>query len=325
MSYQETLNLPKTSFSMKADLAQKEPKLLEAWEKNGLYQAIRAQAKGKPEFTLHDGPPYANGNIHIGHALNKILKDMIVKFKTMQGFDSLYVPGWDCHGLPIEHQLLKEMKAHKSQVERVDFRRKAHEYAMKYVALQRDQFKRLGVFGEWDKPYLTLTPEYEYWILHSLEQLNQKGYIYRGLKPVNWCASCETALAEAEVEYENHTSPSVYVKFPVSNPEGVPCDLKGKELFLLVWTTTPWTLLANVAVAIHPEYEYSFVETGDSVLILEKTLAEKVLAKGGIQKFKVIKQCRGKDLTKFIYCHPFGLREKCPVVAVDYVTREDGT
>ena len=325
MSYQETLNLPKTSFSMKADLAQKEPKLLEHWEKNGLYDAIRAQSKGKPSFTLHDGPPYANGNIHIGHALNKILKDTIVKFKTMQGFDSLYVPGWDCHGLPIEHQLLKEMKAHKSQVERVDFRHQAHDYAMKYVDIQREQFKRLGVFGEWDNPYLTLTPEYEYCILSSLARLNQKGYIYRGLKPVNWCASCETALAEAEVEYENHTSPSVYVKFFVSNPEVFQNDFKGKKLFLLVWTTTPWTLLANVAVAVHPDYEYLFVETADSVLVLEKTLSEKVLAKGGLSDVKVIKQCLGKDLLKVSYQHPFDLRKDCPVVAVDYVTREDGT
>lgn len=187
MNYRDTLNLPKTDFSMKANLAQREPIWLNDWIEKKLYQAIREKSKGKKKFILHDGPPYANGHIHIGHALNKILKDIIIKFKTMQGFDSLYVPGWDCHGLPIEHQLLKEMKVHKSQVELLDFRNKAHEYAMKYVDIQREEFKRLGIFGEWEDPYLTLDPEYEYWILKSLATLNKKNYIYRGLKPVNWC------------------------------------------------------------------------------------------------------------------------------------------
>ena len=325
MNYQDTLNLPKTSFSMKADLAQKEPKLLEHWEKSGLYKAIREKSQGKPTFVLHDGPPYANGNIHIGHALNKILKDMIVKVKTMQSFDSIYVPGWDCHGLPIEHQLLKELKTHKSKVERVSFREQAHAYALKYVDLQREQFKRLGVFGEWDHPYLTLDPSYEYWILKSLADLNSQGYLYRGLKPVNWCASCETALAEAEVEYENHVSPSVYVKFKVENPEALKHDFKGKKISLLVWTTTPWTLLANVAVAVHPSYTYLFVDTGHEILVLEKTLAQAVLLKGGIADFKILKECLGEDLRQVVYHHPFGSRHHCPVVCVDYVTREDGT
>ena len=201
MDYQKTVNLPQTDFSMKAGLAQKEPALLEKWEKEGLYAKILQKFKGKKSFILHDGPPYANGNIHIGHALNKILKDFIVKMKTMQGFDSHYIPGWDCHGLPIEHQLLKDLKKHKSEVDCVDFRKKAHDYAMKYVDIQREQFKRLGVFGDWQNPYLTLAPEYEFRILNSLARLTKDGYVYRGLKPVNWCFSCETALAEAEVEY----------------------------------------------------------------------------------------------------------------------------
>lgn len=325
MNYQDTLNLPKTDFSMKADLAQKEPKMLAQWQAEDLYGAIRKKSKGKPAFVLHDGPPYANGHIHIGHALNKILKDMIVKFKTMQGFDSLYLPGWDCHGLPIEHQLLKEMKTHKSLVERVDFRHKAHDYAMKFVDVQREEFKRLGVFGEWDKPYLTLTPSYENWILKSLAALNKKGYIYRGLKPVNWCATCETALAEAEVEYETHISPSVYAKFAVTNAQVLNEDFKGKKLFLLVWTTTPWTLLANVAVAVHPTYEYVFVDTGNEVLVMEKSLAPTVLEKGGIKDPKFLKKCPGQELTKLIYGHPFILHKNCPVVSVDYVTRDDGS
>ena len=277
MNYRDTLNLPKTDFSMRAGLAQKEPQWLKEWEEKRLYEAIREKSKDLPKFILHDGPPYANGNIHIGHALNKILKDIIVKFKTMQGFDSLYVPGWDCHGLPIEHQLLKEMKVHKSQVERVSFRKKAHDYAMKYVDIQREQFKRLGIFGQWENPYLTLDPAYEHWIVKSLAILNEKGYLYRGLKPVNWCFSCETALAEAEVEYEDHSSPSVYVKFPVENSDAIKGISTNKNLYLLVWTTTPWTLLANVAVAAHPMYDYVFVEKDDEILILEKTLSPAVL------------------------------------------------
>jgi len=208
MNYQKTLNLPKTEFSMRAELAKKEPQWLTLWENNQLHAAIREARAGCEPYVLHDGPPYANGNIHIGHALNKILKDIIVKMKTMQGYDALYVPGWDCHGLPIEHQLFKELKKSKSEVDTVDFRRKAHDYAMKYVDIQREQFKRLGVLGQWEKPYLTLSPEYEYWILESFSRLVKDGYIYRGLKPVNWCPNCETALAEAEVEYEDHTSPS---------------------------------------------------------------------------------------------------------------------
>ncbi len=322
--YQKTLNLPKTDFSMKAGLAQKEPLMLEDWSNKQVYTKIRQKSQGRKSFILHDGPPYANGNIHIGHALNKILKDMIVRYKTMQGFDSLYVPGWDCHGLPIEHQLLKDLKTTKAEVECVPFRKKAHEYAMKYVGIQRDEFKRLGIFAEWENPYLTLASEYEYWILKSLAELNKKGYVYRRLKPVNWCFSCETALAEAEVEYENHTSPTVYVKFPVNNPEvlGLP---KGKKVSLLVWTTTPWTLLANVAVAAHANFHYAAVDIGSEVLIMEKSLSVSVLEKAGITSSKIIQDIPGKDLAKLVYTHVFGKKENCPVVNVDYVTKEDGT
>ncbi|MBF0619018.1 MAG: isoleucine--tRNA ligase [Candidatus Omnitrophica bacterium] len=323
MDYQKTLNLPKTDFSMKAGLAQKEPAMLASWEKDGLYQKIRIASAGRKAFILHDGPPYANGNIHIGHALNKILKDIIIKYKTMQGFDSIYIPGWDCHGLPIEHALLKDMKARKADVSCLDVRKKAYDYAMKYVGIQRDQFKRLGVMGEWDNPYLTLTPEYEYWILKSLAGLTEKGYVYRSLKPVNWCFDCETALAEAEVEYENHTSPTVYVRFPVNNPEvlGTP---KGKKLSLLIWTTTPWTLLANVAVAVSPVFDYIVADLGEDLVILEKTLSASVLGKAG-KDVKIIKEVKGAELTKLLYTHPFAKRADCRVVGVDYVTKEDGT
>src|SRR3989338_2305864 len=195
VNYKSTLNLPETGFPMKANLAQREPEILKKWQTMDIYSLLCAAGSGKKTFILHDGPPYANGHIHIGHALNKTLKDIIVKYKTMQGFNSYYLPGWDCHGLPIEHQLFKELKKKKGEVDTVEFRQKAHEYAMKFVGIQREEFKRLGVFGEWEKPYLTLDKDYEYWILKSLGALNKKGHLYRGLKPVNWCYQCETALA----------------------------------------------------------------------------------------------------------------------------------
>jgi len=323
--YQETLNLPETAFSMRAGLAQKEPAMLDEWKAKDVYQKIRSFSKDRPPFILHDGPPYANGNIHIGHALNKILKDIIVRMKTMQGYDAVYIPGWDCHGLPIEHQLFKQMKKRKSEVDSAAFRKQAHDYAMGYVATQREQFQRLGIFGEWHRPYLTLAPEYEYWILKSFSSLIEKGYIYRGLKPVNWCGDCETALAEAEVEYEDHTSPSVFVKFCVKNPETLVKGVKGKPLSLLIWTTTPWTLLANVAVAAHPHFEYVLADTGSEVLVIEQSLSAAVLEKGGITDAKIIGKVAGEALKALTYEHPFGVKTNCCVILTDYVTKEDGT
>ncbi|MEI7998966.1 MAG: class I tRNA ligase family protein, partial [Candidatus Omnitrophota bacterium] len=321
--YQKTLNLPKTDFAMKANLVQREPQFLAKWESDKIYQRLREKSKGKKPFILHDGPPYANGHIHIGHALNKILKDIIVRYKTMKGFDALYVPGWDCHGLPIEHQLLKDLKAKKGDFDTVVFRKKAQEYAMKFVGIQREEFKRLGIWGQWDNPYLTLAPSYEYWILKSLGTLVKKGYVYRSLKPVNWCFSCETALAEAEVEHEDHSSPTVFVRFVVNNPEIL--DLTSqKKTSLLIWTTTPWTLLANVAVASHTEFSYVLADLGDEIIILEKNLSEGIFAKANVT-YKIIKEIKGKDLTKLVYTHPFGKLQNCPVVNADYVTKEDGT
>ena len=319
MDYRKTLNLPQTEFSMRAGLAKKEPAYLTQWAQEGLYEALRAKGQGRPIFTLHDGPPYANGNIHIGHALNKILKDIILKFRTMQGYDAKYVPGWDCHGLPIEHKLFQEMDKTKDEVDSVEFRKAAHDYALKFVDIQKEEFQRLGIFGEWDQPYLTLDPNYEYWILKSLADLNKKGYVYRGLKPVNWDIENETALAEAEVEYEDVTSPSIYVKFEVTNSD------QDKKTSLLVWTTTPWTLVANVAVAVHGGFKYSLVDVGDEILIVESSLCDTVLAKGEITDFKVLKEVDGTDLTTFTYKHPLDMRGDCPVVTADYVTKEDGT
>lgn len=325
MDYRETLNLPKTDFPMKANLAQKEPTILSEWEKQDIYGLLRNKSKGRPKYILHDGPPYANGDIHLGHTLNKTLKDIIVKYKTMQGFDAPYIPGWDCHGLPVEHQLLKELGIHKSQIPQVEFRKKAHDYAMRYVGIQKEQFKRLGIFGDWGNPYLTLNHEYEYWIVKSFAELVEKGYIYRGLKPVNWCYKCETALAEAEVEYENHSSPSIYIKFKVNNPERLDNSLKNKNVFLVVWTTTPWTLVANVAVASHPNFKYSLIDASGEILIIEKGLANSVLEKCNLRDYKVIQEVAGKDLEGLAYVHPLGLRQDCKVVLADYVTKEEGT
>ncbi len=320
MDYKSTLNLPKTDFPMKADLPKREPLMLEAWQQKDTYRLIREKSAGREKKVLHDGPPYANGDIHIGHALNKTLKDIVVKYWTMRGYDSAYVPGWDCHGLPIEHALLKELKINKSQIEPVEFRKKAYEYAMKYVAGQREQFKRLGVFGDWENPYLTLSHEYEESILRSFNELLKKGFIHRGLKPVNWCYKCETALAEAEVEYENRTSPAIFVKFKLDDESAY--GLKGASL--VIWTTTPWTLLANVAVAVHPDCIYVHLKTGRGELIVGKDLLEGVLAAAKIETHQVIREFQGRELEKLSYAIPFGAR-KGKVVLADYVSNEEGS
>ena len=324
MDYRKTLNLPKTDFSMRAGLAKKEPEYLQNWTESGLAEAIKAKSEGRPQFILHDGPPYANGHIHIGHALNKILKDFIVKNKNMEGFSTSYVPGWDCHGLPIEHKLLKERKQRKQDVDAVSFRKDAYQYALDNIDIQRDEFKRLGVFGEWDKPYLTLDPNYEYWILNSLSELTKKGYVYQGSKPVNWCFDCETALAEAEVEYEDHVSKSVYVKFEVTNRDQL-SELPDKKTSLLIWTTTPWTLIANVAVSAHGAFSYDVVDLGDEQIIVESSLVSKVLAKAKVGDVKTVATLTGEQLTQLVYQHPFSDKKDCPVVKADYVTKEDGT
>lgn len=319
MEYKNTLNLPKTEFPMKAGLPQREPVFLEQWVKEDIYRLILEKSKGRAKYILHDGPPYANGSIHIGHALNKILKDIIIKYKTMQGYSSDYVPGWDCHGLPVEHQLFKELGINKYQIGQVEFRQKAYEYALKFVNTQKEQFKRLGVFGDWDNPYLTLLPEYEESIVVSLAELVKKGYVYRGLKPVNWCPKCETALAEAEVEYENHASPSIYVKFPL--------DIDANNYlssYLVIWTTTPWTLIANAAVAVHPDFAYYYLKTDKGNLIIAKDLFLNVLSVSGIEKYEIVREIKGRDLEGLVYNHPFELRKGCVVLA-DYVSKEDGS
>ncbi|MDD5465881.1 MAG: isoleucine--tRNA ligase [Candidatus Omnitrophica bacterium] len=317
--YKNTLNLPKTDFPMKADLPKREPLLLQKWVEQGIYKLINKKSEGKPKYILHDGPPYANGDIHLGHALNKTLKDIVIKYKTMQGYDSPYVPGWDCHGLPIEHQLFKELKIAKHQIPQLEFRKKAYDYAMKYVTNQREQFKRLGVFGDWGNPYLTLSHEYEEAIIRSFNDLYNQGFIQRGLKPVNWCFKCETALAEAEVEYEDHTSPSVFVKFKLDDEQGFE-----KDSYLIIWTTTPWTLIANVAVAVHPDLAYGYIKTNKGNLIMDARHCMGSLEHFGINEYERLKLLKGKNLEGLVYSHPFGLR-KGKIVLADYVSAQEGT
>src|SRR5579862_4635294 len=269
----KTIHLPRTDFSMKANLAQLEPKLLQQWKDTDLYKRIRESRKGQPTYILHDGPPYANGNIHLGHALNKLLKDFIVKVKTMEGFDSPYIPGWDCHGLPIEIKVEGELGPKRAQMSPVEIRAACRQYAEKYVDLQRKDFIRLGILGRWDDPYLTMSAEYEAVIAGAFVDFLDKGYVYKGLKPVNWCTYDRTALAEAEVEYENHTSPSIWVRFALtSEPAVIDAALKGKRVYGLIWTTTPWTIPANLAISFHPSYIYVAAETGGDVYIVAKDL-----------------------------------------------------
>ncbi len=329
-NYKETLNLPQTSFAMKANLAQREPEMLKAWEGQNLYASVRRRSAGKKKYILHDGPPYANGHIHIGHALNKILKDVIVKYRTLRGYDSLYIPGWDCHGLPIEHQCLKDMGKRKEEVERVSFRKQARKYAEKFIQIQREEFKRLGIFAEWDNPYLTMNYSYQASIAESFLGLVKRGYIYQGMKPVPWCFDCETALADAELEYEDKISKSVYVKFPVDIESlktrmKLPSELAGKPVYLLVWTTTPWTLPANVGAAVHPDLEYSLLEVNGEVWLLADArtghLQEMGLA-AGARSTGV--HAQGKALKGLIYQHPF-IDRKGRTILADYVSATDGT
>lgn len=306
MDFSKTINLPKTDFKMKANLAQLEPYILKKWEDMDIYKAILENNLQKPKYILHDGPPYANGNIHIGHSLNKILKDIIVKYKTMRGFFSPYVPGWDCHGLPIEHKVMehlpKDTPFHK-------IRKHCREYANKFIAIQREEFKRLGVFGAWNAPYLTFKNEYVVKTLELFKIMVKGGYVYKDKKPVFWCSSCKTALAEAEVEYKEKKSPSIYVKFPY------------KEKFILIWTTTPWTLLANTGIALHPEYPYQEIEYNKEVLIMAKDLVPSVM-KG--REYKVIGSIPQNLLEEEFAKHPF-LERKSKIVLDYLVTPDCGT
>jgi isoleucyl-tRNA synthetase len=321
----KTVNLPQTAFPMKANLAQTEPKLLDRWRQTGLYGRIRRTSAGRPRYVLHDGPPYANGNIHLGHAFNKTLKDFIVKSKTMSGFDSPYVPGWDCHGLPIEIKVDSLLGAKKAKMTVGEIRRACREYAQKYVDLQKADFIRLGVFGDWDNPYLTMEARYQSVIARAFVDFLHQGYVYKGLKPVNWCLSCRTALAEAEVEYEEHSSPSIWVRFALTSaPERIDPALAGRNCYGLIWTTTPWTIPANLAIAYHPGFDYSAVDTGGGVYIVATDLVEATAAVCGWTSHRTLARFPGSRLEGAIFRHPFIERDS-PGILAEHVTLEQGT
>ncbi len=320
-----TLNLPKTDFSMKANLPQNEPKWLERWEKMGIYGKIRESRKGRASYVLHDGPPYANGPIHEGHALNKCLKDFVVKSKNMAGFDAPYVPGWDCHGLPIEIKVDESLGRKKLEMAPLDVRKACRAYAEKYLNLQREQFKRLGILGRWGQPYSTMDPQYESVIVQTLFEFMENGAVYKGLRPVYWCIRDKTALAEAEVEYAMRTSPSIWVKYRLtSDPAKIDFRLSGKKVSTIIWTTTPWTLPASMAVAFHPELEYVALEHAAEVYIVADALAKATIEKCNLSGAAEIARFPGSSLEYSTFAHPFLDRQILGVLAT-YVTTDQGT
>ena len=321
MDYSKTLNLPKTDFPMRANLPDQEPKILKFWEEIDIYRLVQEKNKGRPKFILHDGPPYANGHIHLGTAMNKILKDIVVKFHSMSGFDAPFVPGWDTHGLPIEQQAIIALGINRHAVHPLEFRQKCKEFALKFVDIQREEFKRLGVRGQWEKPYLTLMPHFEARQIGVFGEMAKKGYIYKGLKPVYWCASCETALAEAEVEYTDKESPSIFVRFPVKNGKGI---LPQDRTYVVIWTTTPWTLPANVAISLHPDYRYALLECGGDRYVVAEELAEKFCEQTGLKGCRTLALYSGCELEGVECAHPFFDRTSL-VILGEHVTLEQGT
>jgi isoleucyl-tRNA synthetase len=330
MEYKNTLNLPKTDFPIKVNHVKLEPELLSFWETGDIYKKMLQKNSGRQKYVLHDGPPYPNGDIHLGHALNKTLKDIIVKYRSMSGFYSPYIPGWDCHGLPIETQMIKELGVKRKTMSTADFRTKCQEYALRYVDIQRGEFKRLGCIGDWNNPYLTIKYNYESRIVELFGILAEKGYVYRGLKPIHWCPTDETALAEAEIEYEDEDSDSIYVKFKVRSIESKSPEYKllqdvlSGESYFVVWTTTPWTLPANVAIAAHPDHEYAAMLVGSDIYVVAEGLRESFIHKLRLTGFKEIGKFKGKVLEGIICRHPFMDRD-VPVVLDNYVTLEQGT
>ncbi len=317
--YAKTLNLPRTDFPMRANLPQREPEILARWEKQDIYRRVQEKTAGRPKYVLHDGPPYANGDIHMGTALNKVLKDIIIKHKSMTGYDAPYVPGWDTHGLPIEHQVVKS-GVKREDTTPLEFRRYCRDYALHYLDVQRNQFKRLGVRGDWENPYITLKPEFEARQIEVFGQMANRGYIYKGLKPVYWCAGCETALAEAEIEYRDRKSPSIYVAFPVSDGKG---RLSG-EVSFVIWTTTPWTIPANLAVCLHPDFAYVRVATPQGDLVLAEELVAGVMRELKTENYTVRDRFRGSELEGVVCRHPLYPRDSVVVLGT-HVTLEAGT
>ena len=330
VNLKETLNLPQTDFPIRAGLINKEPELLEKWGNENTYQKIKdAQLEFEKTFLLHDGPPYPNGNIHMGHALNKVLKDIVVRSKIMTGHKSPYIPGWDCHGLPIEVQVIKDLKSKGQEEKKQDiewFRNRCKEFALEYVEDQKVEFQRLGIMGEWDKPYLTLHKEYEAKVVSSFGEIAENGIVFQGRKPIHWCTSCETALAEAEIEYKDHRSPSIFVRFEITEatPE-LASLLNNQKAHVLVWTTTPWTLSANVAIAAHADFTYVVGKTGDNIYLMVEELQNNLTELLEFSDFQILGKVSGKSLAGTKTQHPFIESRISPIVNADYVTKEDGT
>ncbi|PZN12508.1 MAG: isoleucine--tRNA ligase, partial [Bacillota bacterium] len=320
MDYRETLNLPQTDFPMRANLPKREPEIQRRWEEMKLYERLRQARQGRPRFVLHDGPPYANGDIHVGTALNKILKDVVVRYASMAGYDAPYIPGWDTHGLPIERRALEVLGVDRRSIEPVKLRDHCRDYALEQMDRQRRQFRRLGVMGDWEHPYLTLSPEYEAKQVEVFGEMARRGYIYRSLYSVYWCPVDETALAEAEIEYREKTSPSIYVAFDVTDGRGrLPAGAR-----LVIWTTTPWTIPANLAIAVHPDARYVAVETERGLLVLAEPLVERVLSALGLSERGRAGSWLGRELEGVLYRHPLFDRTS-PVVTADHVSMEEGT
>ncbi|MRG85473.1 isoleucine--tRNA ligase [Salinibacillus xinjiangensis] len=319
MSYKETLLMPKTDFPMRGNLPKREPEMQQHWEEENIYEKVQKRTEGRPLFILHDGPPYANGDLHMGHALNKILKDIIVRYKSMAGYHAPYVPGWDTHGLPIEQALAKK-KVDRKKMSVAEFRKICEEYALEQIDRQRQQFKQLGVRGDWDNPYITLKPEYEAAQIQVFGEMAKKGYIYKGLKPVYWSPSSESALAEAEIEYQDKRSPSIYVGFDVKDGKGV---LNGDEK-IIIWTTTPWTIPANLAIAVHPELEYAVVGVNGEKYVVAAKMVEEVAKELEWESYEVLQTHTGQDLDRVVATHPFYDRDSL-VILGEHVTTEAGT
>ncbi len=321
VDYSKTLNLPQTDFPMRANLPEREPEILQHWDEMDVYRQVQLKNKGQQKFILHDGPPYANGDIHLGHTLNKVLKDIIAKFKSMDGFDAPYVHGWDTHGLPIEQRAIKELGINRHAVGAVEFRRRCKEYALKYVEIQKGEMQRLGVRGDWENSYLTLLPHFEAKQIEVFGEMAKRGYIYKGLKPVYWCAHCETALAEAEVEYADKKSASIYVKFAVCEGKG---KLPEQNTYVVIWTTTPWTLPANMAITLHPDFEYSLIDVNGENLLVASELTDSFLDAVGQAHSGVLGTFRGAELEGIKTQHPF-LDRHSVLILGEHVTLEQGT
>jgi len=316
VDYKDTLNLPKTDFPMRANLVKKEPKFLEYWKEIDIYNYTLKEREGKPLFVLHDGPPYANGHIHLGTAMNKILKDVVMKYKTMRGYKTPYIPGWDTHGLPIEHKVTTELGEKAKEMSASEIREECENFAKKFIEIQKKEFIRLGVRGDWDNPYLTLDPKYEAKILEVFKTLVKKGQVYRAKKPIYWCHHCKTALAEAEIEYHDHESPSIYVKFPFEDDP---------KKFVVIWTTTPWTLPANTGVALHPDYTYVEIKVSSEIWIVAKDLLESFAKEAKLKRYEVVREFKGAELDGKLLIHPIFDDKRSRIFLADFVSMDTGT